>query len=130
AAKQTALAHLLSGPVLKVIFHFHHPFWEGPDGGRYADASFFHAPGKVFPTFWTALPARSALLNAWVGGPSAARLSELTDDEIIRQAMDCVRTVFAGEATDTTGDATTVTGALRSGARAAVEVGRHLESQH
>src|SRR6185312_9267577 len=180
AAKQTALAHLLSGPVLKVILHFHHPFWEGPDGGRYADASFFHAPGKVFPTFWTALPARSALLNAWVGGPSAARLSELTDDEIIRQAMDCVRTVFsgsdvpelqaayvhnwatdpyargaysyvgvgagnarerlatpldgtlffAGEATDTTGDATTVTGALRSGARAAVEVGRHLESQH
>ncbi len=180
AAKQTALAHLLSGPVLKVILHFHHPFWEGPDGDRYADASFFHAPGKVFPTFWTALPARSALLNAWVGGPSAARLSELADDEIIRQAMGCVGTVFsgsdvpelqaayvhnwatdpyargaysyvgvgagnaretlatpldgtlffAGEATDTTGDATTVTGALRSGARAAVEVGRHLESRH
>jgi monoamine oxidase len=34
---------------------------------------------------------------------------------------------FAGEATDTTGDPTTVTGALRSGARAALEVRRHLE---
>ena len=181
-AKQAALSHLLSGPVLKVILHFHRPFWEGPDGGRYADASFFHAPGKVFPTFWTALPARSALLNAWVGGPSAARLCELSDEEIIRQAVDCVSTVFAGsggggpelqaayvhnwaadpfargaysyvgvdagnarevlatplhgtlffagEATDTTGDATTVTGALRSGARAALEVSRHLENQH
>jgi monoamine oxidase len=166
--------------VLKVALQFRGPFWEEPDGGRYADASFFHAPGKVFPTFWTALPARAPLLNAWVGGPSAARLSERTDEEIIRQAMDCVRTVFpgrdaepelqaayvhnwardpyargaysyvavgggnarevlatplggtlffAGEAADTTGEAATVTGALRSGARAAVEVGQHLD-QH
>lgn len=177
-AKQPALAHLLSGPVLKVVLHFHRPFWEERNGGRYADASFFHAPGKVFPTFWTALPARSPLLNAWVGGPSAARLSELPDEEIIRQALDCVSSVFpggsgaaelqaayvhnwardpyaqgaysyvaagggnsrevlatplsgtlffAGEATDTSGEATTVTGALRSGARAALEVSRHLE---
>jgi monoamine oxidase len=37
---------------------------------------------------------------------------------------------FAGEATDTTGDAATVTGALRSGARAAVEVSRQLERRH
>ena len=177
-AKQAALAQLLSGPVLKVVLHFSRRFWEELDGGRYADASFFHAPGKVFPTFWTALPAHAPLLNAWVGGPSAARLCELTDEEIIRQAMDCVSAVFsgghgapelqaayvhnwardafargaysylaagggnarkelatplggtlffAGEATDTTGEATTVTGALRSGARAAVEVSRHLD---
>ena len=176
--KQAALAHLLSGPVLKVGLQFSRPFWEELEGGRYADASFFHAPGKVFPTFWTTLPARTALLNVWVGGPSAARLSMLSDDEIIQQAMDCVSTVlcggggapplqssyvhnwaqdpyargaysylaaaggdarevlatplsgtlfFAGEATDTTGEATTVTGALRSGARAALEVSRHLD---
>ena len=179
--KRDALALLLSGPVVKVILHFHRPFWEGLDRGRYADGSFFHAPGKVFPTFWTALPERAPLLNVWVGGPSAARLCELTEAEIIRQAMDCVRFVFsggnaapelqaayvhnwardpyargaysyvaagggnaremlatplsgalffAGEATDTTGEATTVTGALRSGARAALEVGRHLEGRH
>jgi monoamine oxidase len=177
-AKQAALAHLLSGPVLKVVLHFHRPFWEERNGGRYAGASFFHAPGKVFPTLWTALPARSPLLNAWVGGPSAARLSELPDEDIIRQALDSVSSVFpggsgaselqaayvhnwardpyaqgaysylaagggnarevlatplsgtlffAGEATDTTGEATTVTGALRSGTRAALEVSRHLE---
>jgi monoamine oxidase len=177
-AKQNALAHLLSGPVLKVVLHFNRPFWHERDGGRHADASFFHAPGKVFPTFWTALPARAPLLNAWVGGPPAARLCELPDEEIIRHAMNSVSTVlcgghgapelqaayvhnwardafargaysylavgggnarevlatplggtlfFAGEATDTTGEATTITGALRSGARAAVEVNRHLD---
>lgn len=177
-AKEAALAHLLSGPVLKVVLHYHRRFWEEGDAGRYADASFFHAPGKVFPTLWTATPARAPLLNAWVGGPSAARLAELTEDDIVQQAMDCVRAVlcggggaaplqaayvhnwaqdpyargaysylaagganaremlakplggtlfFAGEATDTTGEATTVTGALRSGARAALEVDRHLD---
>ncbi len=176
-AKQPALARLLSGPVLKVVLHFARPFWEGLDGGRYADASFFHAPGNAFPTLWTALPVRAPLLNAWVGGPSAGRLCELTDAEIIRHALDCVSAVFpgnggselqaayvhnwasdpyargaysyeaagagnarevlatplsgalffAGEATDTSGEATTVTGALRSGARAAVEASRHLD---
>ncbi len=177
-AKQAALAHLISGPVLKVVLRFYRRFWEERDGGRYADASFFHAPGKVFPTFWTALPARAPLLNAWVGGPSAARLAELTDDDIVQQALHCVSAIlcdgsgapplqaayvhnwardpyargaysylaaggsnarevlatpldgtlfFAGEATDTTGEATTVTGALRSGTRAALEVSRHLD---
>jgi monoamine oxidase len=176
-AKHAALARLLSGPVLKVVLHYRRAFWEELDGGRYAEASFFHAPGKLFPTFWTALPLRAPLLNAWVGGPSAARLCELPDEEIIRHAMDGVSAVFfggngapdpqaahvhnwardpyargaysyeavggrdarkllatplagslffAGEATDTTGDPATVTGALRSGARAAEEVNQHL----
>jgi monoamine oxidase len=177
-SKQAALAQLRSGPVLKVILHFHHSFWKELDGGRYADASFFQAPGKAFPTLWTTLPVGAPLLNAWAGGPSAARLCELSDEEIVRQAMDCVGSVFgggngvpelqaayvhnwqrdayargaysyvatgggnarrelatplggtlffAGEATDTTGEATTVTGALRSGTRAALEVSRHLD---
>ena len=175
--KRTALDQLLSGPVLKVALHFRRPFWEEQDDGRYLDASFYHAPGKIFPTFWTTLPARTSLLNAWMGGPAAARLGELPDEEVIRQALECVAAVFnrdernleleaaylhnwqrdpfargaysyaavggtrareilatpldgalffAGEAADTSGDATTVTGALRSGVRAALEVGRHL----
>ena len=179
-SKQAALERLLSGPVLKVILRFRRAFWEERDGGRYAEAAFLHAPGKVFPTFWTALPLRVPLLSAWVGGPSAARLCGLSDDEIAREAMGCVETVFpgidleaelesahlhnwsrdpfaraaysyvavgggrarellaapiegtlffAGEATDTTGEATTVTGALRSGSRAALEVIRQLEGR-
>ena len=176
-AKHAALTRLLSGPVLKVVLHYRRAFWQELDGGRYWDASFFHAPGSPLPTFWTALPVRAPLLNAWVGGPEAARLCELPDEEIVRHALDGVRAVFfgggaapehqaayvhnwardpyargaysyvgvgggdarkvlatpvggtlffAGEATDTTGDPATVTGALRSGIRAAAEVNRHL----
>lgn len=179
-AKQPALERLLSGPVLKVALHFRHAFWEALEDGRYRDASFFHAPGKTFPTFWTMLPMHAPLLNAWVGGPSAARLCELSDEAIVQQAMECVSAVFfggngttelqaahvhnwardpyargaysyeavggkgarqalatplggslffAGEATDTTGEPATVTGALRSGARAALEVNRHFEER-
>jgi monoamine oxidase len=180
AAKQVALAGLLCGPALKVALRFREPFWERPDGGRYADTSFFHAPDSVFPTFWTTHPIRSPLLTAWVGGPSAARLCALEDEAVIRQALACVRALFgrrraggaqlqaayvhnwerdsfargaysyvavgggqarkllatplegtlffAGEATDTTGEPATVTGALRSGARAAREARRHLEA--
>jgi monoamine oxidase len=175
-AKQSAFDGLLAGPVLKVMLHFRRPFWEEQDGGSYAGASFFHAPGKLFPTFWTMVPVRTSLLNAWVGGPTAERLGDLADEEIVRRALDCVAAVFsrkpgelqlqaayvhnwqrdpfssgaysyvavggarareilasplegalffAGEATDTSGDATTVNGALRSGARAALEVGSH-----
>jgi monoamine oxidase len=179
-AKHEALARLISGPVVKVVMHFRRPFWGDLDAGRYADASFFHAAGKAFPTYWTTLPVRAPILNAWVGGPAAARLSRLSDEDIIGQAMDCAGVVlcggnavpelqaayvhnwerdpyargaysyvaagggnarkvlatplngtlfFAGEATDTTGEATTVTGALRSGTRAALEVHRHLEDR-
>jgi len=179
-SKKPALERLLCGPVLKVILRFRRPFWEEREGGRYADASFFHAPGEVFPTFWTALPVRARLLTAWAGGPVAARLSGLSDEEIVRAALDSVAAVFpgagvedelesahlhnwsrdpfargaysyvgvgggharallatpldgtlffAGEATDTTGEAATVTGALRSGARAALEVLEHLRER-
>ncbi len=176
-SKRPALDLILTGPVLKVVLRFRRRPWEEWDGGRHADASFFHAPGAVFPTFWTALPLRAPLLSAWVGGPAAARLCALGDDEIVREALDCVETLFpggnlraelecahlhnwsrdpfaraaysyvavgggrarellaaplagtlffAGEATDTTGEHATVTGALRSGARAAMEAIGHL----
>ncbi len=178
-SKQPALDRILCGAVLKVMLRFRRAFWAGHDGGRHADASFFHSPGKVFATLWTPLPVRAPLLSAWVGGPAAARLCESSDEEIMRAALDGVGTVFpgydveaelesahlhnwardpfargaysylgvgagharellaaplggtlffAGEATDTTGEPATVTGALRSGARAAMEVIRHSDA--
>lgn len=180
AAKAPALEKLIAGSVVKVALRFGRPFWEESDHGRYAGASFFHAPGRLFPTFWTTRPQRTPLITAWVGGPSAARLGALGEEQIIREALECVRSLFgagaggscepqaaylhnwdrdplargaysyvavggeraremlaaplegtlffAGEATDTTGDATTVTGALRSGERAAREAHRHLSA--
>lgn len=172
--KKPALEGIAAGPVLKVLLRFRNAFWEEADQRRYEKASFFHSPDAEFPTFWTPMPVRAPLLNAWTGGPRAMRLSHLSDSEVIQHALTCVRATFgnlpdeafelesahvhnwqrdpfalgaytyvtsgnsnaradlaqplegtlffAGEATDSQGESATVTGALRSGLRAAAEI--------
>lgn len=172
--KQSALAGLASGPVIKVLLQFREPFWEELDDGRFRDAAFFHAPGAPFPTFWTPLPLRVPLLAAWCAGPNATRLAGLDASHIVARALDSLTMLFgmridamaqlrgahlhdwqadpfacgaysfvtvgasgarralarpiqdtlyfAGEATDTGGEAATVAGALQSGERAAQRV--------
>jgi monoamine oxidase len=95
-AKQKALAGLATGPVIKVLLRFRKPFWEEIDGGRYADAAFFHAPRTTFPTVWTMLPRRASVLAAWAAGPAAARLAGVSEDEIVRTALRCVTKLFSG----------------------------------
>lgn len=95
--KRSALEGLASGPVLKVALRFRSAFWAELADGRYESAAFFHAPDFTFPTFWTSRPLRAPLLNAWVGGPKAARLSERPLEEIVREATDSVEALF-GEA--------------------------------
>lgn len=176
--KGAALAGIVSGSVLKVVLRFRTVFWEELDDGRYRDAAFFHSLETTFPTFWTSMPLRSAFLNAWIGGPPAAKLSEHSDARIVQEALDSLQAMFglpggkaqleaafvhnwerdpfacgaysyvsvghndtarrtlaeplhdtlffAGEATDTEGEAATVTGALQSGTRAAREVNESL----
>jgi monoamine oxidase len=173
--KRAAIAGIVSGAVLKVALRFRTPFWEELESGRFRDAAFFYSVDTPFPTFWTSAPLRSPLLNAWVGGPPAAALSERPVATLIHTALESVRTMFgallprgaleleagfvhdwqhdpfsrgaysyvsvghhqtaraslakplddtlffAGEATDTEGEAATVAGALQSGVRAAKE---------
>jgi monoamine oxidase len=97
-SKQKALDHLIMGPVLRVVLRFREPFWETIAGGRYRDVAFFHAPGGEVPTFWTALPDRVPILTAWTGGPSAARLSEADDAEIVQAAVRGAEMLFGAEA--------------------------------
>ena len=96
-AKQKAFSSLAAGPVIKVLLRFRKPFWEEIDDGRYADAGFFHAPRAPFPTFWTMLPQRAALLAGWSAGPAAARLAGVGEDEIVRTALRCLTKIFAGD---------------------------------
>ncbi len=95
-SKQKALAGLATGPVIKVLLRFRKPFWEEIDNGRYAETAFFHAPRTAFPTFWTMLPQRAALLTAWAAGPAAAQLAGVGRDEVVRTALRCVEKVFSG----------------------------------
>lgn len=168
SAKQAALEKLASGPVIRVAMRFREAFWNE----RCPNVAFFHSPNAPFPTFWTPLPMRAPLLTAWAGGPKAQRLTGLSQNELLGQALASVRSVlgrvpkvevyyvqdwqadpfarggysyvtvggqgarellrqplestlfFAGEATNTEGEAGTVGGALQSGMRAARELMR------
>jgi monoamine oxidase len=92
--KQKALEGLASGPVLKVALRFRTPFWETIDNGRYYNASFFHSPDSPIPTFWTSRPLRASLLNAWVGGPKAARLEPTPTSSIVKEALAALERMF------------------------------------
>jgi monoamine oxidase len=98
AEKRPAFAQLASGAVLRVTMQFPAAFWEELDGGRYCNASFFHAPYAAFPTFWTALPARIPLLVAWCGGPRAVRLSDASEGDIVRRAVGSLHSLFGNRA--------------------------------
>jgi monoamine oxidase len=94
--KAPALARVASGPVLKAVLRFRSPFWEELDGAAYRGVSFFHSPRAMFPTFWTALPARAPLIAAWAGGPKAARLADATSSQVIRHAVRSLSSIFHG----------------------------------
>jgi monoamine oxidase len=91
--KHAALQGLASGPAIKLMLRFRSAFWEELDS-RYANAAFFHVPSDDFQTFWTQLPLRSPLLNAWAGGPRALRLSSGTAGDIVGSAIATLQSMF------------------------------------
>ena len=95
--KQEALAGLAPGPVIKVVLHFRKPFWEEVDEGRYRDTSFFRAPGAPFRTFWSTVPLRGSLINAWAGGPNAQRLAGCNEAELANAAIDSLQSMFSAK---------------------------------
>jgi monoamine oxidase len=94
-AKREALQGIGFGPVIKLVLKFHSAFWADLDDGRYRDGGFFHATGREFPTFWTPLPVRAPVINAWAGGPRAARLAAKHDfGGLVREALESLDAVF------------------------------------
>jgi monoamine oxidase len=92
--KQSALAHLASGPVIKMCLRFSRPFWEEIEASKYRDAAFFHAPQSAFPTFWTSIPMRASVLVAWAAGPNAQKLEGVRSDDLLGHALQTLRELF------------------------------------
>jgi monoamine oxidase len=88
--KDSALAGLRMGSVVKAVLLFETPFWEA----QFPQASFFHVPDAPFPTFWTPDPLRLPLLSIWAGGPKADALSGLGHDALVRAARASLQAFF------------------------------------
>lgn len=94
AEKREALRYIEMGPVVKVALWFRTPFWERIDGARYRNGAFFYCENGMFPTFWTQLPVRSDLVIAWSGGPRAAKLIAIPNEELIESGRDSFGDLF------------------------------------
>jgi monoamine oxidase len=96
-----ALEGVGMGRVRKVILRFSEGFWEDAGwlarrAGEGIDAlDFFHAPGEVFPTWWTLAPAAGARrLTAWAGWTGARELERLSGREVAERALATLSTVL------------------------------------
>jgi monoamine oxidase len=88
-----AVAGLAVGHVTRVVLQCREPFWQNarraPSAGTQTltTLGFLHAPGEVFPVWWTWYPERTPGLVAWCGGPAAPQLSALPDDALRERAI-------------------------------------------
>lgn len=92
--KAAAASQMVMGQVAKIMLRFRERFWEH-DQLPLADESmdpgqvgFLLRPGAVFPTWWTPFPVVAPQLTGWYGGPGAAEIQALPNEQILEHALD------------------------------------------
>jgi monoamine oxidase len=90
--KQSALAGLEMGKVVRVTLSFRERFWEDlhgvADPRSLADLSFLFSRENFFPTWWSRMPEPVPILTAWAPARSAESLAGKNKDQIIAQALE------------------------------------------
>lgn len=90
--KLDAISALEMGPALRIVLRFNDKFWQemrlaGDFNQDLKHIGFLNYPGAPLPTWWTTLPEDEPMMVGWAGGPTAARLLELNEDEIEANAI-------------------------------------------
>lgn len=95
--KTEAIKALGFGHVVKVALQFSEAFWKNPEytGGKALDNLFFLFFEAAIPTWWTQHPQQDALLTGWMGGPKAAALQQLSEQELVEKAIASLLQIFA-----------------------------------
>jgi monoamine oxidase len=88
-AKRAALVRIAAGTVVRVVLAFREPFWEGLErsGRSLSRLSFLFSDDAWFPTWWTRMPARSAILTGWSAAGRAERLCGEDESSIVDRAL-------------------------------------------
>ena len=93
--KESAIAHIEAGHVVKIAFRFREPFWEERSPSRHAPLNFVHSDDRYFPTWWTAAPFRSPVLIGWAGGTAADALLAEGHDAMLERGLDVLSRMFS-----------------------------------
>ncbi len=67
------------GTIIKFVLEF--------DSIQWPDDLGFILSDETVPTWWSQLPGRQPILTGWLGGPAAAKVSDLRDDELVDKAL-------------------------------------------
>lgn len=89
--KWSAISPLKMGSVVKLLLRFRRAFWEEHETGVFG---FLHVDQGPFPTWWTTSPVRTPVLTGWAGGPAALRLTGLSEQAVIRDAIKSLAQAF------------------------------------
>lgn len=84
------------GPVIKTLLQFDEPFWKNEKftQGKNLDKLSFIFSKAIIPTWWTYHPKDVAMLTGWSGGPHAEVLKDLSDEEILLNALQSLSEIF------------------------------------
>ncbi|MFP9100111.1 flavin monoamine oxidase family protein [Flavobacterium sp. RHBU_24] len=95
----SALKNIGFGWVIKILLEFDDVFWENDVVKKQTGADLstmgFLFSDEIIPTYWTQSPAHSPLLTGWVGGPPALEMKDLTNEEILMDALISVSNIFS-----------------------------------
>jgi monoamine oxidase len=91
AAKQLGF-----GPVIKTILQFDEAFWKNKNftQGKDLEKLSFIFSKSVIPTWWTYYPKEVAMITGWSGGPHASELKDLSNEDILRKALQSLSEIF------------------------------------
>jgi monoamine oxidase len=93
-AKESAVAAMSMGNVMRIGLRFDEPWWTTAQfaslaGDERLDTmSFLHGPSDVaFPIWWSTYPVRSPLLVGWCGGPNSLALTGRSKQDLEAMAL-------------------------------------------
>ena len=94
--KADALKQLEMGSAIRLVLCFRHCFWTDPKQvpTPMPDMSFLSAPEELFPTWWSSVSVKTAMLTGWSGGTRAEKLSGRGNATIVERGLEVLRHVF------------------------------------
>lgn len=91
-AQKAAAAQIGFGAVIKFLLQFDEPFWEE----KSKQVAFIISDQQV-PTWWTQVPAKSAMITGWLGGQTAIALLTAKENDLLKMALESLSNIFSIE---------------------------------